>query len=293
MARPIPPGLLPRRRRRSLPPPHRRIGSISRRVISRVTRQHIELHRGIPLAIRARRGSHSHIPRPRDLRSCRDIQAGDGALEDGERGEGLVEGDFVAALVDADEAELGALFDLAVRDVVAGDEVDVAGGGEARGADLVGDDFAAQPVAVVVGVAGEHDDGEVLLDECEHVLDGAVFAAVVAGGAEGGGDGAGALGEVLVGADGGLDGGGVEVGDVEGIGEGVGLQFADVVFVSVGVDVVQVLDVFEAEVVSCAADLVDAAGVTIFDLVDAVARAVDAVVHLACGGSVEGKVVVR
>lgn len=62
----------------------------------------------------------------------------------------MVEGDFVAGFVDADEGEVGGLFDLAVGDVVGGREVGVAGGGEAGGVVVFGDDFIAEPVADVV-----------------------------------------------------------------------------------------------------------------------------------------------
>lgn len=68
----------------------------------------------------------------------------DGAVEHFEGCEGLVEGDFVAGFVDADESEVGGLFDLAVGGGVGGAEVGVAGGGEAWGLVFVGDDFIAE-----------------------------------------------------------------------------------------------------------------------------------------------------
>ena len=125
-----------------------------------------------------------------------------------------------------------------MHDIVVGGDVDVSGARKTRCSDLGGDDLAAQPVTVVVGVAVVHHDGDVLLDQLEHIFDGEVLAAVVTCAAEGGGHGMGALGEVLVSADGGLNGWGVEIRDVERVGEGIRLQFADVVFVSVGIDVV-------------------------------------------------------
>ena len=70
----------------------------------------------------------------------------DGALEDGECGQGLVVGDFVAGIVDAGEGEGAALLCLAVDDEVRGRDVDVAGGPGAGDADGVVDGFAAEPV---------------------------------------------------------------------------------------------------------------------------------------------------
>lgn len=77
-----------------------------------------------------------------------DVVAVDGALEDGESGQGLVVGDFVAGIVDAREGEGAGLLCLAVHDEVGGGDVDVAGGGVGAGdTDGVVDGFAAEPVA--------------------------------------------------------------------------------------------------------------------------------------------------
>ena len=94
----------------------------------------------------------------------------------------------MAGFVDAHEREVVGLFDLPVHDAVGGRDVGVAGGREVRSGDLVGDDFAAEPVAVVVRVAGVHDHGEIRGDECGHVGDDGEDAGVVAGAAEGAAD---------------------------------------------------------------------------------------------------------
>lgn len=96
------------------------------------------------------RTAHSDIV-PIDLGLPRgDVVAVDGALEDGEGGQGLVVGDFVAGVVDTGEGEGAALLCLAVDDEVGGQDVDVAwGGGGAGDADGVVDGFAAEPVAWV------------------------------------------------------------------------------------------------------------------------------------------------
>lgn len=78
-----------------------------------------------------------------------DVVAVDGALEDGEGGEGLVVGDFVAGVVDAGEGENAGLLCLAVDDEVGGGDIDVAGGVGAGDTDGVVDGFAAEPVAFV------------------------------------------------------------------------------------------------------------------------------------------------
>lgn len=139
----------------------------------------------------------------------RNVLALDSALEDLERGERLVERHFVAALVDPHKAESAGLLDLAVGDVVGRDEVRVPGAAEAARVDFVCNHFAAQPVAVVVGVAGVHGDGYALREESGYGFDGAVFAVVVAGEAEIVAYEGRVRGEVLVGADCFLDLGGV------------------------------------------------------------------------------------
>ena len=76
-----------------------------------------------------------------------DVAAADGALEDGEGGQGLVVGDLVSGVVDAGEGEEAALLRLAVDGGVRGRDVDVARGRGARDVDGVVDGFAAEPVA--------------------------------------------------------------------------------------------------------------------------------------------------
>lgn len=81
--------------------------------------------------------------------ACSDVVAGDGAFENGEGGEGLVVGDFVAGVVDAGEGEGTGLFCLAMDGGVGGADVDVARGGGGVGEEGVVDGFAAEPVACV------------------------------------------------------------------------------------------------------------------------------------------------
>ena len=271
------------------------------------------LHGGATLAVRALRRADGPIAAAgrRAARAGRDVGVGDGALEDGQRGERLVEGHLVAGLVHTHEAERARLLDLPVHDAVGRGQVRVAGGGEAGGGDEDGDGFGAEPwgggqlvgvfffqkrggggrrelaVADVVRVAGVHHHGNILRQQLTQVLDRAVLPAVVARRLEGEPDRVRELGVVLVGADGGLHGGRVQVIDVVLVGERVGRQLADVVLVAAQVEVVQLLDLVGAEVVGGGADLVDAAGGAVGQLVDAVARAVEVVVHLVRDGGVE------
>lgn len=102
----------------------------------------------IALAVRALGGADGHVVLVDSGSAGGDVVAADGALEDGEGGEGLVVGDFVAGVVDAGEGEGAALLGLAVDGGgVRGGDVDVAGGRVARDADGVVDGFAAEPVA--------------------------------------------------------------------------------------------------------------------------------------------------
>ncbi len=123
-------------------------------------------------------GSHSHS------RARRNILSLDRPFEHFERRQRLVEGHFVATVVYPDEREFAALLDLAVHDPVRSLHVGVAGTGESRRLDLVGNDFASQPVAVVVRVAGIHRDGDALSQQFSDVFDRHDFSIVVAGRAE-------------------------------------------------------------------------------------------------------------
>ena len=103
-----------------------------------------ESDRRIALPIRTLRLSFGHILSVDFCLSRRDVVAVDGAFEDGEGGQGLIVGDFVAGVVDAGKGEGAGLFGLAVDEGVGGADVDVA-----RGAGVEGfvDGFAAEPVA--------------------------------------------------------------------------------------------------------------------------------------------------
>ncbi len=89
------------------------------------------------------------------------------------------------SIVHTHEREVPGLLHHAVHDPVRGGEVLVAGGMPAGGVDFGRDGFAAQPVAVVVCVAGVLEDGDSLVEEFAGGGDDAQFAGVVAGGAEG------------------------------------------------------------------------------------------------------------
>jgi hypothetical protein len=134
-------------------PLQRRIWLIRRSIISLCIGNHTKLNRRITLPIRTRGRSlrniirlwYIHFPR-------RDILACDGALEDRESREGLVEGHFVAGFVDADEAEFGGLLYLPMGDTVGGLDVDETGLGEVVVVDLLSDGLPSDPVAVVIGL---------------------------------------------------------------------------------------------------------------------------------------------
>ena len=90
-----------------------------------------------------------------DLPASRNVHVAEHATEHGERGERLVEGDFVARLVDPHEAEVAVLPHLAVFGPV-DDEGGVACGAELGRVgviDLERDGLATKPVADVVCVA--------------------------------------------------------------------------------------------------------------------------------------------
>ncbi|KAJ5042769.1 uncharacterized protein L3040_004164 [Drepanopeziza brunnea f. sp. 'multigermtubi'] len=77
-------------------------------------------------------GSHRHSP-----------------LEHFKRSQGLLEGDFIARLVDSDEGEVAGLLHLAVDESVAGRDIHVSSAVKAWGLDFFNVDFPAEPVAAV------------------------------------------------------------------------------------------------------------------------------------------------
>lgn len=145
---------LPRPLQTPLYPPLRLFRSITQRIrrpsrgiIRRLRIHNRELHGGVSLAVGTLRGADGAIAAPDLARSGRDIPAADGAVEELERGEGLVIRYFVARLVDACKSKVCRLLDLAVDGGVRGADVGVAGAGEAWGVDFGCDDFASEPVA--------------------------------------------------------------------------------------------------------------------------------------------------
>ena len=145
-----------RQRRRALPTNTRhRVWPERSLVVRRINVQHVMLYSSRTLLERRVLGALGVIAAAfRDVHLARlDVLAVDRAVEDGERRDRLVEGDFVSGVVDAHETELVALSHLAVDDVIRGGDVDVACFGEARSVDQVRDDLAAEVVAIVVGVA--------------------------------------------------------------------------------------------------------------------------------------------
>jgi hypothetical protein len=126
------------------------IRRVQHRVIRSVLRRHLELDSRVALSVRARRRT-DRLVACIDLASASlDINLLKGALEDLQRREGLVEGDFVAGLVDAQERKETRLLDLPVYDVVRCRDVDKACGGVAWSVNQVGYNLAAKPVAVVI-----------------------------------------------------------------------------------------------------------------------------------------------
>lgn len=95
------------------------------------------------------------------------------AFEEREAGAGLVEGDLVAGLVDAEEVEVAVLAHGAVLGAV-DDEGDVSRFrklGRVGEVELVGDGLAAEPVADVVGVAVEEAHAHAVVDDQLEVVD--------------------------------------------------------------------------------------------------------------------------
>jgi hypothetical protein len=120
------------------------------RVVRRIRGQNLHLNRSIALPVVTRRCAHSQVVVITFLQARRDINLLESALEDLQSGEGLVEGDFMAGFVDAEEGEETGLLDLAMDDAVAGCDVREAGFRVSGGVNNVRDDLAAEPVAVVV-----------------------------------------------------------------------------------------------------------------------------------------------
>lgn len=101
-----------------------------------------------------------------------EVEARERALEHGQRGLGLVEGDLVACLVDAEEAEVPVLPDFTVFRSVDGEGL-VSGGGELLGVRVVQcerDGFSAEPVTDVVCVAVEEVDAKALVQQVLKIL---------------------------------------------------------------------------------------------------------------------------
>lgn len=223
----------------------------------------------------------------------RDIPSGNHPSEHLQGQLRLIKRHFMTALIHAYERKLTRLSNLAVHYPVRRAYVRVPCLLEPGRVDGDSDGFAAEPVAVVICVAGVHDYGDILGEERSDVLCGVGASTIVAGGREGEVDGVVALGEIDVGADSGLDGRGVEVVDVEGVWEGVRDEFAEVVLVSTEVVVVDGFDVVSTEGVCGAADFVDGGvGGAVEELVKTVAGAVEVVVEEGGDGGVVGEVVV-
>ncbi|EKD20546.1 hypothetical protein MBM_01228 [Drepanopeziza brunnea f. sp. 'multigermtubi' MB_m1] len=83
------------------------------------------------------------------LGSSGNFLAVDSPLEHFKRSQGLLEGDFIARLVDSDEGEVAGLLHLAVDESVAGRDIHVSSAVEAWGLDFFNVDFPAEPVAAV------------------------------------------------------------------------------------------------------------------------------------------------
>jgi hypothetical protein len=127
-----------------------RIRRVQHRVIRSVLRRHLELDRRVALSVRARRRA-DRLVRCVDLAAAGlDINLLEGALEDLQRREGLVERNFVAGLVDAQEGKETRLLDLPVYNVVRCRDVDKACRGVAWSVNQVRYNLAAKPVAVVI-----------------------------------------------------------------------------------------------------------------------------------------------
>jgi hypothetical protein len=126
------------------------IRRVQHRVIRSVLRRHLKLNRRVALSVRARRRA-DRLVRCVDLAAAGlDINLLEGALEDLQRREGLVEGNFVAGLVDAQEGKETRLLDLSVYNVVRCRDVDKACRGVAWSVNQVGYNLTAKPVAVVI-----------------------------------------------------------------------------------------------------------------------------------------------
>lgn len=175
------------------------------------------------------------------------------------------------AFVDAHESDVVALFHLTVDDGVRGGNVHKAGGSVARSVDVVHDSLDAEPVAVVVCVAGEVDGVDALICERARGFDRTGLAVIVAGIGESVVHGVAAISRVIdERTKGFLDFGRVEIFLPEAIREWVGNELADIIFISLGVSSKHGLDVVGAEGICYSADCVVAADIAIYSLVVAV-----------------------
>ena len=88
---------------------------VRRGVVNRIHAHDLILHRGVAVEEGAGFGAGGGVRAEAGdgLGAGGDVEAVNGAVEESEGGEGLVEGDFVAGLEDAGEGEVGGLFDLA------------------------------------------------------------------------------------------------------------------------------------------------------------------------------------
>ena len=112
-----------------------------------------------------------------------------GAIEDLQRSQRLVERDFMTRFINSRKRKVGSLFHLSMNDMIRSRNILIPGFLVAWSGDLGSDFLGSQPVAVVVCVAGVEEDVDSLLDEGGEGGDGAFFTVVVAGGGEGVADG--------------------------------------------------------------------------------------------------------
>ena len=256
------------------------IRPIGRRVVRRRAVQHRKLNCRVSFSIGTLCCADRLVITFGTLLSCRNILVRNRPFEDLQRDQGLIEGNFMPSVVDPDEAEGACLFDLPVYDLVTSSDVDVPGAGKTGGVDFIGNDLTAEPVAVVVRVAGVHHDCDTLLKKFAHILDCVFFSSIVACREESVADGACILRKVLVGTDGGLDFWTIEVLDVEEVWEWVGLEFTNVVLISIEDDVVDRFNLVGAEQVASGANFVDAGGFAVIELIDAITRTIEIVIQL-------------
>jgi hypothetical protein len=134
----------------------RSITSHSRRpsnhIIRRIRRQDMILHRPVSLSEFTLRRSFTDIAAPNSSnhRASRNVQAEHRSIEQRKRQQRLVKRNLVARIVYPSESKVGGLLDLPVHDAIGCGDVGIAGSGETRSTDFFSDNFAAEPVAVVV-----------------------------------------------------------------------------------------------------------------------------------------------